>query len=331
MNVPARTLVTGGTGFIGARLVAELLRRGIPLRVATRDPARARARWTRAAVEVAAVDLVSGAGAREACADVDTIYHLAGYAHADDAGAGAEALHRQTTVDGTRALLEAAAAQGVRRIVFLSSVKAMGEGTEGCVDESEPADPVTPYGKSKRQAEIMVLESGIAHACVLRLPLVYGPDWKGNLPKMAAAIARGRFPPPPRRQNRRSMIHVDDVVRALILVANCPAARGQIYLVADAAPYSTREIYEWMCESLGRRVPTWSVPMWLLRVGAAFGDALERVTGKDLPLDSRRLTKLFGSACYRTDKIQRELGFTARHNLRDSMVELLGGHQASGQ
>jgi UDP-glucose 4-epimerase len=158
----------------------------------------------------------------------------------------------------------------------------------------------------------------------LRLPLVYGPGWKGNLAKMADAVARGRFPPLPRLENRRSLVHVEDVVQALLLAATNPVADGKIYLVTDGRAYSTRQIYEWMCEAAGRRVPAWAVPLRLLRLAAKTGDLIERLTRRSAPINSQRLEKLLGSAWFSSARIERELGFRAQHNLRESIMEMTG-------
>jgi nucleoside-diphosphate-sugar epimerase len=248
-------LVTGASGYIGRHLVDVLVAAGLSVRVLLRA---GRSRSTRSSdsstrVEIATGDLADPASLSGVCRGIDTVFHLAGYAHADDSDrASGHALHRQVTVAGTRALLEQAVAAGAKKFVFVSSVKAAGEGGDLQLNEDSPASPSSGYGKAKREAERLVLNAAIRHTAVLRLPLVYGRDNKGNLPRMIAAIDRGRFPPPPRVRNRRSMVHVDDVVRALLLVSEDPRAHGQCYIVTDDRDYSTRELYELISQALGR-------------------------------------------------------------------------------
>jgi len=266
------------------------------------------------------------------CENVETVFHLAGYAH--DVSSNAAEMHWQTTVEGTRALLAESVRAGVRRFMFLSSVKAMGEGGDDCLDETPPTQPTSAYGRARREAERLVLAAGgdyDMHVCVLRLPLVYGPGSKGNIPRMIAAIDRGRFPPLAETGNRRSMVHVDDVVQALLLGAKSPAANGQVYIVTDEQVYSTRAIYVAICRALGRRVPTWSVPAWLLRGAAHIGDALERVTRHTMPLTQTTFEKLIGSAWYSSARIRRELGYQPRHSLFDVLPEMIAEHQAEAQ
>lgn len=101
---------------------------------------------------------------------------------------------------GTRALLNDAIRAGMRRFVFVSSVKVIGEGSDCCLDDNSPVAPTTAYGRAKHEAEELMLDAGARygmHVVVLRLPLVYGPGNKGNLSRMIEVIARDRFPPLP--------------------------------------------------------------------------------------------------------------------------------------
>ena len=136
---------------------------------------------------------------KTAAVGVDTVFHLAGKAHALSEVRKDEADYFSINVDGTRNVLEGVAAGEVRKVVF-SSVKAMGEESLACLDESVEARPTTAYGRSKLEAEQLALEYGQRaglHVVCLRLPLVYGPGNKGNLFRMISAIDRGLFPPFP--------------------------------------------------------------------------------------------------------------------------------------
>ena len=192
------------------------------------------------------------------------------------------------------------------------------------MDELCSAPPDTPYGQSKRAAEKLVLEGGhVPHPVALRPYLVYGPTPKGNLEKMIAAVRRGRFPPLPEVGNKRSMVHVDDVIAAALLAAEHPAAKGQIFIVADNEPFSTRQLFEWICTAAGRQVPRWTMPLWFLRVLGRVGDLIGRLRGRRFVFDSDALAKLTGNAWYTSAKLQRELGWRPRHTLRETMPEVL--------
>lgn len=323
---PSRFLVTGATGFIGRRLVFALVERGHSVTALVRRAADAR---LPAVVARRPGDLAVPESLRQVCAGADVVLHLASHAETEDCdGPADENAHRRVTVEGTRRLLDEARAAGARRFVFLSSVKAMGEGGEERLDETSPPRPVTAYGRAKLEAEKQVTEAGAGmETCVLRLPMVYGPNRRGSLMRMIAAIDRGRFPPLPEVGNRRSMVHVDDVVQAVLLAAAREPLPGRLYLVTDGVDYSARGIYEAICRALDRRVPAWTVPRFALVLGARAGDAIERLTGKRMPLDSDALRKLLGSACYDSARIVRELGFRPAVTLERALPEMIRAYR----
>jgi nucleoside-diphosphate-sugar epimerase len=313
-------LVTGATGFIGRHLVRVLLAQGAAIVVLSRRDVSSEKYKTIIG------DLTRPATLEDICRGVDIVFHLGGYAHAVDEPDGKFAeTNWRVTVDGTTALIAQSLQAGVDRFLFFSSVKAMGEGSEACLDESIAIQPVTSYGKAKREAEKIVMDAsqqGLSPT-VLRLPMVYGPSCKGNLPRMIQAVARGRFPPLPETNNRRSMVDVRDVVQAALLAAANPAAVGQRYIVTDGQVYSTRQMYEWICTALNRPLPTWTIPLFAMRFGARLGDVIGRVGGKRFPLDTDALDKLTGSACYSSEKISRELHYRPAYTLDRVLPEIV--------
>ena len=315
-----RVLVTGAAGFIGTHLVDWLLRTGCDVRAlvhAGRPPGGFHEK-----TEVVAGDVRDPQAMKAASAGCEIVYHLAGKAHALEEVRGDEDVYRAINTDGTRHVLEGAVAGGAKAFVLFSSVKAMGEGGSRCLDESYNGQPETPYGRSKLDAERTTLEVGRRiglHVACLRLPLVYGPGNKGNLFRMIEAIDRGVFPPLPELGNRRSMVHVEDVARAAVLAAETPAANGQCYIVTDGRTYSTRELYMMICKGLGREIPAWHAPVWVLKALAVAGDAIGKVLGKRFMFDSDALEKLTGSAWYSSEKISRELGYKPVRRFEESL------------
>ena len=319
-------LVTGATGKVGRHLVVALLDLGAKVSILTRDPNRALGLWPGQRVDCRGADLTDARTLLGELNDIEVIFHLASYSPAPGEPDIYEApAHWPVTAEGTRNLVEEAVAAGVRRLVYLSSVKAMGDaaGAGGePADESTPPAPDTLYGRAKLEAERMVLQAGVEHdlhAAVLRLPMVYGLAGQGNIMRMIDAVARRRFPPWPRIENRRSAIHVDDVVRAALLAASLPQAAGQVYLLSDGGDYSTRWLYEQIRLALGRPAPRWTIPLWLLTTAARAGSAVERITGRAVPLTRSGLSKLTGDAWYNSGKIRRDLGFEPRHHLDEAI------------
>jgi UDP-glucose 4-epimerase len=322
-----RTLVTGATGFIGRHLVATLLERGCSVRALARDKDKARAIWADNSVAVNQGDLAQPATLENICAGINIVFHLASCNYAEDSSGGeAEKLHQEITVQGTRCLLEAAVRAGVKEFIFISSVKAMGEGSRDCLDETSPPVPETAYGRAKLAAERIVTETGskyAMHICNLRLPMVYGLDNAGNLPRMIAAVERGWFPALPAVGNRRSMVHVNDVIQAILLAAEKAQARNQTYIITDGRVYSTSQIYDLIRQALGRPIPRWRVPALILRAGASVGDLAEWFWGSSAFFNSASLHKLMGSAWYSSDKIQQELGYTPQYSLEGALPEMI--------
>ena len=309
--------VTGASGFIGRLLCMALKEQGAHVHALGRR--RVDGPWD----DFVQVDLtqVVPDGVLE---NIDIVFHLAGKAHALSETRQDEGEYFCINAEGTRRLLEAAKKVGVRRFVFFSSIKAMGEGGEECLDESTSCHPETPYGKSKLEAERMLLRGGyVSEPVVLRLSMVYGSTRKGNLPRMIEAIAKGRFPPLPEVGNKRSMVHVDDVVQAAVLAAEREEAVGQTYIVTDGEVYSTRQIYELICEALHKSVPAWNIPTFVLRLIAKFGDVIGALRGRRFSFDSDALEKLAGSACYSSAKLERDLKFRAERNLSDALPEII--------
>jgi len=329
-------LVTGATGKVGRRLVTALLAEGARVSILTRDPRRARVLWPDAEIDCRQGDLTERATLGGLLDGIDAVVHLASYSPAPTEPDIYEApAHWPVTALGTRNLTELAGKSGVSRLVYLSSVKSMGDSvaaTATPADESSEPQPDSLYGRAKLDAERSVLGLGGvsgAQAAVLRLPMVYGLPGQGNIARMIDAVARRRFPPWPHIQNRRSAIHIDDAVRAALLLLQDPRAAGQVYLVTDGRPYSTRWLYEHICRALGRAVPRWSVPIWLLEAVALAGTLAERLSGRAMPLTLVGLSKLKGDAWYSSAKIERELGFVPRHHLEDEIPRMVQAYLES--
>ena len=311
-------LVTGADGFIGNRLVNHLLAECSRVSALLMLPVNGpwHASLCANLVEDSSIDL-------EALMPVDVVFHLAGKAHAvSEIGESEEYFALNT--EGTRKLLIAAQKAGVRRFVYFSSVKAMGEGQLKPEDETSLCRPPGAYGQSKLAAEKLVLEGGyVPEPVVIRPTMVYGPTDKGNLPQMVKMIRRGLFPPLHETGNRRSMVHVDDIVEAAILAANHPKAVGQTYIVSDGRGYSTRQLYEIILTALERRPPSWNLPLPFLKMAASVGDLIGRVRGRRFIFDSSACEKLLNSACYSSRKIETELGFKPTRNLENSIGEII--------
>ena len=293
-------LITGASGFIGERLVNALQSHSASIRLLSRNKIPG--------YETIVCDLQSESIPDNALTGVNTVFHLAGFAHdIDKSNSKFNNLYQTINLDATLRLANLASISGVKKFVFISSVKAGGNALPGrCMDESDQSEPDGIYGKTKREAEINLLEIGSKsemNITILRPSLVYGPGVKGNLHLMLSAIERGWFPPLPEIGNRRSMVHVDDLVRAIMLVAKDDRAIGEIFIVTDGDSYSSREIYETMCTVIGKPSPRWSVPKFLLKLASILSFPRRNA-----------LAKILGDECYSSKKL-RSIGFKAQRSL----------------
>jgi UDP-glucose 4-epimerase len=306
-----RALVTGASGFVGRALCEELAQRGVDVVAAARRPGGEDPyQWVRlqlpGPVPTAALD------------GVDTVFHLAGRAHAAGNSREDAALYDLVNRQGTREVARAAADAGVERFLLMSSVKAMRPPGKEIVPEDDDALPVDPYGLSKRMAEHEAFSagSGKMSVVVLRPALVYGPGVKGNLATLLKSLQRGRRPPLPRVDNRRSLVALGDLVRCSLLAAEIDTAAGQTYVITDGQPYSTERIVRALADAIGvEPSPALRIPLTALGLMGRAGDALETFTGRRSPLNTATLDRLLGNAEYESRRIGKELGFRPSQTL----------------
>ena len=294
-------LVTGSTGFIGNKLTKHLAEMKVLVRILSRK--------NQSNYETVVCDLQSDVIPDDALDNIDTVFHLAGFAHDMRDASKIADLYYKVNVSATVQLANLAVKSGVKRFVFVSSVKAGGNPPLGtCANEKDQKNTEDVYGKTKREAELRLLEIGKEsgmHVSIIRPSLVYGPEVKGNLQLMLVGIKKGWFPPLPETGNRRSMIHVDDLVRAILLVSKDKRANGNIFIVTDGKPYSSREIYNTMCGVTGKLIPKWSVPKILFDLASLTS-----------PRIKYKINKLLGDEFYSSVKLE-ELGFKAKKSLKD--------------
>jgi len=293
--------VTGGSGFIGQRLTVALKQLDGEIRVLSRAK--------HSDYDTIVCDFQSEVIPDHALNNVNTVFHLAGFTHDMRDASKISDFYYKVNVSATVQLANLAVKSGVKRFVFVSSVKAGGSPAPGiCANEKDQKNIGDVYGKTKREAELKLLAIGREsdmHVSIIRPSLVYGPDVKGNLKLMLSGIGKGWFPPLPETGNRRSMIHVDDLVRAILLVTEDKRANGEIFIATDGTPHSSRGIYNAMCNVIGKSIPKWSVPKFLFDVVSLIS-----------PRIKYKLNKLLGDECYSSAKLE-ALGFKAQKTLKD--------------
>lgn len=274
-------LVTGANGFVGRHLVARAIANGTPVRAAVR---RAGTGWPTDVTQVLVPAVSADADWRAALVGIDTVIHCAARVHRTDGGTLDE--YRAINGAGTLRIAAQAARAGVRRFVFISSVKVHGERTETgrpfCADDVP--HPAGPYALSKFEAERELAELGAdtgLEIVTVRPVLVYGPGVRGNFESMMRALIRGIPLPFGAVDNLRSLVAVDTLVDLLLLCARHPSAVGRVFLVSDGEDLSTPDLLRRTAAALGVRARLFSVnPRLLERLAALAGkrDAVCRLT-----------------------------------------------------
>ena len=316
---PQRALVTGASGFVGRALCRALAEREVPCVAARRtaSPAQA-ADAERIAERVCTVgEIGPDTDWSDAVAGVDTVFHLAARVHVmGDSSLDALPRYRAANTAGTLALAEQAAAAGVRRFVFVSTVKVNGEEIDTPYRETDTPRPVDAYAISKWEAEqglrAIAARSGM-QVVIVRPPLVYGPGVRANFLAMMRWASRGVPLPLGAIANRRSLVALDNLVDFLITCGTHPAAANQTFLVSDGDDLSTSELLRRMARALGKPARLLPVPSAILVAGAT-------LLGKR---DFAR--RLCGSLCVDISKARGMLGWNPPVSI-DQGLRLVAAH-----
>lgn len=263
-----KLLLTGATGFVGRGLCERLERdAGWTVCALVRGP---RCDLPRS-MKPLLVDDLATADLRGALAGIDAVIHLAARAHVmRDASPDPLAEFRKMNVAATRNLARQAAAAGVKRMIFMSSIKVHGEC--GRFSESDAPAPQDAYGLSKLEAETALREiagQSRLEFVIVRPPLVYGPGVKANFQALIGAVARGWPLPLGAIDNCRSLVSRDNLVDFVLRCTTHPAAANESFLVSDGEDLSTPELVRRLARAMGRPARLLPIPSAILRGGAA--------------------------------------------------------------
>jgi len=292
-------LVTGAAGFVGSALLPVLLSQfhavtGVGRRAHDKSHARLRS------FGVGNID-----GATKWSTELlgaDAVIHLAARVHImRDSESDPLAEFRRVNTEGTLNLARQAAAAGVRRFIFLSTIKVNGEATHyGCpFTTSDLPAPQDPYGISKHEAEVGLREiartTGM-QVVNIRPTLVYGRGAKENFKSLMSLVARGLPLPLGSINNFRSFVGIDNLVDFIVTCLEHPAAANETFLVSDGEDLSTPDLIRRMARAMNRPARLLSVPVWALKAGASLlgkGDAMQRLCG-NLQVDISKSRELLG-------------------------------------
>ena len=294
-----RVLVTGSSGFVGRAIMPLLLRRGHqPVEAVRRAQEKPDGRLTTVVVG----DIDGTTGWSKALQGVEAVIHLAARVHVmRDSAENPVDKFRCVNTEGTLNLARQATTAGVRRFIYLSSIKVNGETTvpNRPFTPNDLAAPQDPYGISKHEAEVglrEIVRTTEMQVVIIRPTLVYGKDAKGNFKSLMSIVARCVPLPLASIHNLRSFVGIDNLVDFIITCLERPAAANETFLVSDGEDLSTPDLIKRMARAMNRPARLMPVPVWALKAGASLigkGDAVQRLCG-NLQVDISKARSLLG-------------------------------------
>ena len=268
-------LITGASGFVGRHLCRELLRQHFSVRALVRDPGRLPADLQPKIEQVQISGLADASAIASAVVGIDVVIHLAARVHCMSDSSAQEAEYERINHQGTLSVARLAAAAGVRRFIFLSSIKVNGEERALPYSALDAPNPQDAYARSKYRAECglwALAQSSGLEVVVVRPPLIYGPGVKANFAQLMRWVRRGVPLPLAGLTNRRALVSVDNLIDLLRECVINPKAKGRLFLVSDGESISTTELIRRMAQANQVTSRLFYVPEWLLRfVARRFG------------------------------------------------------------
>jgi len=321
----SKALVTGATGFVGSHLVAELQKRGYQVSVLVRKTSDLSG-LLNTGLELVFGDVAEKGQLKKIFFDFDYVFHVAGLIRAKDPDDFFLA-----NAQGTKNLLEALVDSDhpVKRFVLVSSQAASGPSADSQPKrETDLSQPVSVYGQSKLEGEKIALE--FAHripVTIIRPPAIYGPKDK-QLLNFFRLVKWGILPLVGKDKNFFSLVYVQDLVDAIILAAESPQAKGEIYFIADGEVYNWEKAGDIASEIWGKKPFKFTPPMFLLYIAALFSELVGKFTTRPPYLTRRKLKEIH----YRywvcdISKAKMELGFKPRFDFGRGVRETLNWYK----
>jgi nucleoside-diphosphate-sugar epimerase len=265
---------------------------------------------------------------------VDAVIHMAALLHIVEPPPSLREKYQRVNVDGTATVVEAAVREGVKRLVFFSTIAVYGDACQQILTEDVIPRPGTFYAQTKLAAEQIVLNAarsdGQPLGVVLRLSAVYGSRIKGNYQRLVQALARGCFLQVGDGRNRRTLVYDKDVARAAVLAVCHPAAAGRIYNVSDGSFHTMREIVETICAALGRTLSRLTLPAGPARTAGGVLEDIARMAGHRSSIGRATVDKYIEDIAVSSQRIQSELGFGPQFDLARGWQETVQEMRQAG-
>jgi dihydroflavonol-4-reductase len=324
-----RVLVTGATGFTGGHLARALASQGCAVRALVRDPASCAAAFASAGIRIAAGDLRDPAALAAASRDVDVVYHVAAVYR--QAGIPRET-YRAVNAQAVRDLIEAAASNGVRRVVHCSTVGVHGDVEHPPAGEDAPLRPGDVYQETKLEGERLAREAASRLAIevtIVRPTGIYGPGDR-RLLKLFGGVARGRWVTLGSGEIYYHLTYIDDLVAGFRLCGEHAAAANRTYILAGGEVTTLNELVAVIADVAGVPVPRRHLPVAPFRAAAAVCEAACAPFGLEPPLHRRRIEFFTKSRAFDTSRAHREIGYAPRVVLREGIRRTLNWYREHG-
>ncbi len=317
-------LITGATGFVGRHLCPELKKAGFNLRAVFTELKPSLHGLSE--IEWIKLDSINRHTNWNLALQggITHVIHLAAVAHRiTPKDQVRDSVYDEVNHLGTARLAKAVAeTQSVQRFIFMSSIGAVTNLSEGLVDESTDCHPDTAYGKSKLSAEKALQEifrESRVEWCIFRSPLLYGPGNPGNMERLLKLL-KLKVPLPLRSvRNRRSFLYVGNLVNALCLALEHPAAARKIFCISDGNEMSTADLLLGLGCASGRSVRLFPFPRWGLHLLGQIGSLLTRMSGHSFGFDAPAMEKLCGSLPVDSSLFRRTCGWKPPYTIEEGL------------
>ena len=323
-----RVLVTGATGFTGGHLARALARRGDAVRALVRDPSRARA-LVEHGVTLATGDLADAASIARATREVDVVYHIAALYR--EAGLPDET-YRAINAGAVRTIIEAAARNGVRRVVHCSTVGVHGDVEHPPAREDAPFRPSDVYQWSKLEGEQVArraaADTGV-EVVIARPTGIYGPGDR-RLLKLFRGVARRRFVILGSGRIYYHLTYIDDLVEGFRLCGEVPAAAGRTYILAGGEVTTLNELVARIASQAGVAPIPWHLPVWPFWLAGAICEGVCAPLGVSPPLYRRRVDFFTKSRAFDITRARQELGYAPSVGLTEGIRRTLEWYRREG-
>ncbi len=325
-------LITGSAGFIGRHLVKALVKEGHHCRCLVRKASNIEELKKLENIEFVYGDIRNRESLRGVVKDMDIVYHLAAIGHVSSVSNKTYEMYRVNNLQGTKNLVEECLEIPIKRFIYFSSTAAMGLLKLPIVDESAVCCPKTLHQTSKHDCEELLMKYWYEFkfpVIIMRPCMVYGHTAKGEFYKMTRLIDKGIFPRVGKGKNLTPIVHVDDVVQAVILAMN-KSRLGEAYIIASEKSYELSKLWNITVDSLEDKRTYFYIPTTVAKLVAFVCELIAKTYG-GIPLVNRRnIESTVTDRVFSIEKAKKELGYTPKVNLEEGIKQTVKWYKENG-